>query len=62
MENNERIEVNMAPWNYHNGIVIICRTCGADFEETCEGNYPPLEYEDERYSRRCKRCVDYYGK
>ena len=59
---NKRIKLHMAEHDGTNGICIYCKSCGAEFEETCQGNYPPLEYEDEKYSRRCQNCINRYGK
>jgi hypothetical protein len=46
------------PYNprHHNGIVICCKCCGYEFEETDDGYYPPLEYEEEKKDRLCRRC------
>lgn len=44
------------PYNGSNGIMICCRSCGADIEETDGGYYPPIVYEHEKYERQCRQC------
>ena len=45
----------------HNGIVIVCKNCGSDFEETAEGYYEPLKYEEDKYDRICLYCLKLQG-
>ena len=42
-----------------NGLIICCHTCGAEFEETDNGHYPPIMREYEQHNRSCKHCRDY---
>lgn len=44
------------PYNGRNGIMICCRSCGADIEETDGGHYLPIVYEHEKYERQCRQC------
>jgi hypothetical protein len=39
------------------GIVIVCKNCGCEFEETAQGYYRPMEYERDKYNRYCSRCL-----
>ena len=39
-----------------NGILIYCSHCGSEIEETSNGFYPPIEYEEEKYNRECENC------
>ena len=45
------------PYGNHNGIVIICKACGCEFEETAEGYYEPIKYESDKHNRDCARCL-----
>ena len=45
-------------YNGGNGIVICCKACGAEFEETLDGYYPPIKFEHEKYDRLCKQCIN----
>jgi hypothetical protein len=45
----------------HNGyswhsITICCKSCGVEFEETSNGYYEPIKYEEDKYNRRCPVC------
>lgn len=42
--------------NSWHGIIIVCKSCGVEFEETDNGYYKPIEYEEERFNRKCKIC------
>jgi len=44
------------PYNGYNGIMICCRSCGKDIEETDNGYYQPIVYEHEKYERQCRQC------
>lgn len=55
-------KISLMPYNNHNGIVILCKYCGSEFEETCEGNYEHIEYEEDKYDRYCKSCLVSLGK
>ena len=44
------------PYNGSNGINICCRSCGKDIEETDNGYYQPIVYENEKYERQCREC------
>ncbi len=58
--NKEKKEKIQADWyNGSNGIVICCKSCGTEFEETDQGHYSPIEFEHERYDRKCKQCRYY---
>jgi len=41
----------------HNGIIVCCKNCGCEFNETDYG-YSPVEYEDERENRYCGYCQE----
>jgi hypothetical protein len=58
--NNEK-ELILMPYVNHNGIVICCKSCGSEFEETAEGYYQPIKYESDKYNRKCKRCLAELG-
>jgi hypothetical protein len=60
MEEDKPKAISAFAYNGSNGIVICCSECGSEFEETCNGKYPPLQYEHERYNRLCLRCIRYY--
>ena len=53
-----REELPLMPYGNHNGIVIYCKNCGSEFEETCEGYYQPIKYESDKYDRECKQCLN----
>ena len=40
-----------------NGLDIYCCRCGASFEETCKGFYPPIKYESDIEDRECEECL-----
>jgi hypothetical protein len=50
------IEIIASDYNGNNGIMIYCRSCGKDIEETDNGYYDPISYEHEKYDRKCKQC------
>lgn len=54
-------ELILMPYGNHNGIVICCKNCGSEFEETAEGYYPPIKYENDKYNRECRRCLTELG-
>ena len=58
-----KTKLNAFPYNKskHNGIVIVCKNCGHEFEETAEGYYEPLEYEEDMYDRICLYCLKQEG-
>ena len=47
---------NAYPYNGYNGIIICCRSCGKEIEETDNGYYQPIVYEHEKYERQCRQC------
>jgi len=51
----------LMPYANNNGIVIVCKNCGSEFEETAGGYYTPIEYESDKYNRECKRCLTELG-
>jgi transcription elongation factor Elf1 len=55
-------KLNLMPYNVHNSIVVICKRCGCEFEETAGGYYEPIEYESDYYDRECRRCLTELGK
>lgn len=59
MENEK--ELTLMPYGDHNGIVICCKNCGSEFEETSEGYYPPIKYESDKHNRLCRRCLTELG-
>ncbi len=59
MENEK--ELTLMPYGNHNGIVIYCKNCGSEFEETAEGYYPPIKYESDKHNRYCRRCLTELG-
>lgn len=59
MENEK--ELTLMPYGNHNGIVICCKNCGSEFEETSEGYYPPIKYESDKHNRLCRRCLTELG-
>jgi hypothetical protein len=54
--NNEE-ELTLMHYNGSNGIIICCKSCGHEFEETLNGYYQPIKYESDRYNRKCKQCL-----
>lgn len=54
-------ELTLMPYGDHNGIVICCKNCGSEFEETSEGYYPPIKYESDKHNRLCRRCLTELG-
>lgn len=46
------------PYNGSNGIIICCRSCGREIEETDGGFYSPVQYENEKFERQCSQCRD----
>ena len=42
-------------YSWH-GITICCKSCGVEFEETSNGYYEPIKYEEDKYNRRCPVC------
>jgi hypothetical protein len=50
-------ELVLAPYSGSNGIVIYCKNCGCEFEETSDGYYQPIKYESDKYNRKCRRCL-----
>ena len=61
MENEKEKELTLMPYGNHNGIVIYCKNCGSEFEETAEGYYPPIKYESDKHNRECRRCLTELG-
>lgn len=59
MENEK--ELTLMPYGNNNGIVIYCKNCGSEFEETAEGYYPPIKYEIDKHNRECRRCLTELG-
>ena len=59
MENEK--ELTLMPYGNHNGILIYCKNCGSEFEETAEGYYPPIKYESDKHNRECRRCLTEIG-
>ena len=52
----EEKELTLIPYGNHNGIVIYCKNCGSEFEETDGGYYMPIKYETDKHDRYCRRC------
>ena len=46
----------MNTYNIYNGIVIYCKSCGKEIEETDNGYYKPIVDESEKYNRQCSQC------
>jgi hypothetical protein len=42
--------------NSWHGITICCKSCGVEFEETSNGYYEPIKYEEDRFNRKCNIC------
>jgi hypothetical protein len=42
--------------NSWHGITICCKSCGVEFEETSNGYYEPMKYEEDRFNRKCNIC------
>ena len=57
MRTEKEKELSLMPYGNHNGIVIICKACGCEFEETAEGYYEPIKYESDKHNRDCARCL-----
>jgi hypothetical protein len=57
---NEK-ELTLMPYENHNGILLYCGNCGAEFEETSEGYYEPIKYESDKHNRECRRCLTSEG-
>ena len=55
-------ELTLMPYGGGNGILIYCKNCGSEFEETAEGYYSPIKYESDRHNRECRRCLTQLGK
>jgi hypothetical protein len=60
--NEIKKELALMPYGNHNGLVIYCKTCGSEFEETAEGYYNPVKYESDLYDRCCRSCLSSLGK
>ena len=58
---NTEEKLILMPYNRHNGIVIYCKNCGSEFEETAVGHYNPIEYESDKKNRECIRCLSELG-
>jgi hypothetical protein len=58
MEDNQtqEPELFLMPYGGGNGIIIYCRCCGREMEETVNGHYPPIRYESDKYNRKCQPC------
>jgi len=56
MQENEN-ELFLFPYDGTNGILIYCKSCGREFEETLNGQYEPIRYESDKYNRQCKECT-----
>ena len=56
MTEEEEEKLDLQTYGNHNGIVITCRGCGNDMEETSDGYYRPLVYESEMHNRACRYC------
>ena len=51
----------LLPYDGKNGIIITCKNCGCEFEETAGGYYTPIKYESDKYDRECRRCLKELG-
>ena len=50
-------KLRLAPYGDHNGILIYCKNCYCEFEETADGYYRPIECERDKHNRYCHRCL-----
>ena len=50
--------IDAYPYNGSNGIIICCRSCGREIEETDGGFYSPVQFENEKFERQCSQCRD----
>jgi hypothetical protein len=55
-EDTKEDKLILLPYNSSNGIMICCKSCGCDMEETDNGYYDPIVYEREKYERKCFNC------
>ena len=54
-------ELTLMPYGNGNGLLIYCKNCGSEFEETAGGYYDPIKYESDKYDRECRRCLTELG-
>jgi len=52
-------KLNLMPYNSrkHNGIIIYCKECNTEMEETVNGFYSPVKFESEKFNRSCDSCL-----
>jgi transcription elongation factor Elf1 len=50
-------ELVLLPYTKKNGIIIYCKNCGSEFEETANGYYEPIKYETDKTDRECNKCL-----
>jgi hypothetical protein len=50
-------ELILIPYTSNNGIIICCKNCGSEFEETSNGYYQPIQHENDKYNRECPKCL-----
>lgn len=51
------VKLKLLPYGNHNGLLIYCKNCGCEFEETAEGHYNPIKYESDKHNRKCRKCL-----
>jgi hypothetical protein len=56
------IELTLMPYGNGNGLLIYCKNCGTEFEETCEGYYIPIKFESDKKNRECRKCLIELGR
>jgi len=54
-------KLRLSSYGNNNGIVIYCKNCCCEFEETANGYYSPIEYESDKHNRYCYRCLIQMG-
>jgi hypothetical protein len=60
MENEK--ELTLMPYGNGNGLLIYCKNCGTEFEETSEGYYTPIKFESDKKNRECRKCLIELGR
>ena len=58
----EEKELTLMPYGNGNGLLIYCKICGVEFEETALGYYLPIKYESDKHNRDCRTCLIELGK
>jgi len=52
----DKSKLQLLSYDGRNGLTIYCKSCGYEMEETCNGYYDPIIYNNEQFNRYCDRC------